>query len=400
MTHPPKQETEKPAEQTGGSQDRFWVPRFWSGITIAGYFSLLARNRFAIAPRRMAMAAILSSLTFFNFVLWVLQAIFYGRRIRRTEIEQAPIFIIGHWRSGTTLLHELLVLDERHTYPDTYASFCPNHFLVSGWLLRPCLRFLLPSRRPMDNMAAGWDRPQEDEFALCNMGVRSPYLTMMFPNRPPQDQEYLDLEGVPPEGLARWKGALLWFLKSMTVRSPQRIVLKSPPHTCRIKVLLELFPEARFIHIVRDPQVIFPSTLNLWRRLYRDQGLQVPKYQGLEEHVFRTFQRMYEVFQRDQHLISPSQFCEVRYEDLVQDPVAQTRRIYQQLDLGKFDDFLPKLKDYLAGHAEYQTNRYSNSPEVRAEIDRRWGPLMKQYGYCGGQALPCGAGAQHPGHGE
>ena len=38
----------------------------------------------------------------------------------------------------------------------------------------------------MDNMAAGWDHPQEDEFALCNMGVPSPYLTIIFPNRPPQ----------------------------------------------------------------------------------------------------------------------------------------------------------------------------------------------------------------------
>ena len=46
-------------------------------------------------------------------------------------------------------------------------------------------------------MAAGWDRPQEDEFALCNMGVRSPYLTIAFPNHPPQDQDYLDFRGVP-----------------------------------------------------------------------------------------------------------------------------------------------------------------------------------------------------------
>ena len=89
--------------------------------------------------------------------------------------------MIGHWRSGTTLLHELLVRDPRHTYPDTYACFAPNHFLVSGWWMKPCLKVLLPSQRPIDNMPAGWDHPQEDEFALCNMGVPSPYLTIIFP---------------------------------------------------------------------------------------------------------------------------------------------------------------------------------------------------------------------------
>ena len=133
----------------------------------------------------------------------------------------------------------------------------------------------------MDNMAAGWNHPQEDEFALCNMGARSPYLTIVFPNRPPQDQEYLDLERVSPEGLRRWKAKLRWFLQCITLRNPKRIVLKSPPHTCRVKVLLEMFPKAKFVHIVRDPYVIFPSTVNLWKRLYRDEGLQMPNLRGL-----------------------------------------------------------------------------------------------------------------------
>ena len=105
-----------------------------------------------------------------------------------------------------------MVLDSRHAYPDTFECFCPNHFLVSGWLLRRGLKYLLPKRRPMDNMSAGWDRPQEDEFALCYLGVPSPYLTIAFPNRRPQHEVYLDLKSVSPEGLARWKGSLLRFL--------------------------------------------------------------------------------------------------------------------------------------------------------------------------------------------
>ena len=130
------------------------------------------------------------------------------------------------------------------------------------------LGFLMPSRRPMDNMAAGWARPQEDEFALCMMGQPSPYLTIAFPNRPPQFSEYLDLQNLPPRAVARWQRAYLGFLRRLTFKDPRRLILKSPPHTCRIKLLLELFPDARFVHIVRDPYVVFPSTVNLWKSLY------------------------------------------------------------------------------------------------------------------------------------
>jgi omega-hydroxy-beta-dihydromenaquinone-9 sulfotransferase len=372
----------KPAEQTsGGYKDKPWIPRFWDGMNMSGWVGVLVRNHFAITPRRIGMAIIVFLLSIINLFLWLVQTLIFGRRIKRTELKDDPIFVIGHWRSGTTLLHEFLVLDPRHTYPDTYACFASNHFLVSGWFFRPVLKFLLPSRRPMDNMAAGWDRPQEDEFALCNMGVRSPYLTAVFPNNPPQDQEYLDLEGLPPQALNFWKSKLSWFLQCLTLRQPKRIVLKSPPHTCRIKVLLELFPKAKFIHIVRDPYVLFPSTFNLWKRLYRDEGLQLPTCEGLEEYVLHTFERMYKVFERDRNLIGPGQLCEVHYEDLVAHPVEQMQRIYEELELGAFDAVRPRIENYMADQKDYKTNRYQLSPEYRAEISRRWEKYLTQYGY-------------------
>ena len=52
-------------------------------------------------------------------ILGAIQKLVYGRRIRRTTL-RPPIFILGHWRTGTTLLHELLSLDPRHGYPTSY----------------------------------------------------------------------------------------------------------------------------------------------------------------------------------------------------------------------------------------------------------------------------------------
>jgi hypothetical protein len=369
------------AEPKTGYKDRPWIPRFWDGICALPWLKLLARNRFDIAPRRIGMAVLIVGIGCVNYVLWLIEIALYGRKIDRTEIKDDPIFVVGHWRSGTTLLHELLVLDARHTFPDTYACFAPNHFLASGWWVKPCLQFLMPAQRPMDNMGAGWSHPQEDEFALCNMGLPSPYLTNVFPNRAPQYPEYLTMEGVPAADLAVWKRAFLWFLKCVTLQHPKRIVLKSPPHTSRIRTLLEMFPKAKFVHIIRDPYVIFPSTVNLWKRLYRDEGLQMPTYEGLDERVFSTFTRMYETFERDRKLIGAGQFCEVRYEALIADPIAQMQRVYEELQLGDFEAARPAMEEYFANKKDYKTNRYAMTPELRAEITRRWSVFIKQYGY-------------------
>jgi hypothetical protein len=239
----------------------------------------------------------------------------------------------------------------------------------------------MPDRRPMDNMAAGWDRPQEDEFALCNLGVPSPYLTIAFPNRPPQFPEYLDLEGLPPAALARWKQAFVGYLRLLTFKTPKRIVLKSPPHTCRVKVLVELFPEACFINIVRDPFVLFASTVRLWKSLYAAQGLQRPRCQGLEEHVLATLCRMHERLEAARPLVAPSRFYDLRYEDLVADPVGELRAVYEHFGWGGFAEVLPAVERYLAEVGDYQTNRHQIEPQWRDQVARRWQPYFERYGY-------------------
>ncbi len=108
----------------------------------------------------------------------------------------------------------------------------------------------------------------------------------------------------------------------MTYRNPKRLVLKSPPHTARIAVLRQMFPGALFLHIVRDPYVVYASTVNLWRTLFATHGLQKPSYAGLEEYVLDTYVRMHARLEEGKQLLEPRQFFELRYEDLVQNPRA------------------------------------------------------------------------------
>ena len=366
----------EPVAALRGSQDRPWIPRFWSGMRLPAYARALAANRFRVDPRRLGMALIILLAAAVNSILGALQRLLYGSRIARTEIRQHPIFVIGHWRSGTTLLHELLALDPRHTAPSTYACFMPNHFLLTRRLLRPIISRLMPASRPTDDMPVGWDLPQEDEFALCNMGMPSPYLTMMFPNRPPQFLQHLTLAAVSPSDRERWKRTLLWFLRCLTLDRPGRLVLKSPPHTGRIRFLLEMFPDARFVYIVRDPYVVYASTMRHYRRLFRDQGLQKPRFEGLEELVLDTGERLHHAFERDRPLLARGRLCEISYEDLVADMPGQMRYIYRTLELGDVDRVLPAIRQYAAARAGYRTNRYQIPPETRARISRRWATLL------------------------
>ena len=150
----------------------------------------------------------------------------------------------------------------------------PNHFLLTEGLFTRWLKFLMPVA-PADGQHASrnWIRPQEDEFALCMLAPVFPYLTIAFPEPSAAMPRSISIwRTYSPTGLRRWKRAFKDFLKRVTYKSGKRLVLKSPPHTARIKTLKAMFPDAIFIHIMRDPYVIFPSTINLWQTLHKTLG--------------------------------------------------------------------------------------------------------------------------------
>ncbi len=359
-----------------------WAPRFWHGMLFPAWWSMLRRHRFRVHPTRIPMACAVTGFTAANSALAKLQEWGYGKAVEQTPLDQSPIFIVGHWRSGTTFLHELMIRDPRHTFPTTYECFSPGHFLLTEKFVQKFMGFVLPAKRPMDNMPAGWDRPQEDEFALCGMGVRSPYLTMAFPNDPAEDLDYLDFENVDEAEIKEWQQSLKWFIQRVAYTRPQqRIVLKSPPHTSRLKEISELFPDARWVHMVRDPRSLVPSTMRLWKSLYTSQGFQVPHYDDLLEYVMRCYERMYARFEEQRTAIPENRLLDVRYEELVQEPLDQLQQIYAHLDLGDFEPAREPVQQYLDAQAAYQPNRHKLDLELESQIVNRWSDYMRRYGY-------------------
>jgi hypothetical protein len=241
---------------------------------------------------------------------------------------------------------------------------------------------MLPKQRPQDNVPTGWFRPQEDEFALLNLGLPSPYLRMAFPNRPAVDMEYLDSEQLSAADRESWLDGLEEFIRVVSCRDPGKpVVLKSPPHLGRIEALAERFPGARFIHIIRDPYSVFPSTQRLWRSLDMVQGLQSPAHRDLDEYVLSCLEKMYAAFQRQRPNLPDGSICDLLYEDLVADPLGEVLRIYEQLGLGEIEPARRDLEQYVESQRDFKVNRHQIQEHDRLQVKNRWGEFFECYGY-------------------
>jgi omega-hydroxy-beta-dihydromenaquinone-9 sulfotransferase len=352
-----------------------------AGVDLPSWLAILRRYEFKISPMRVPVVIAITLMSLAVSCMKVFENILFGARIRAARVHESPLFILGHWRSGTTLMHELLALDERFTFPTTFTCFNPHCFLLTERLLVPLVSRLIPQSRSQDNMALGSERPQEDEFALAFMGAVSPYTTHLFPNDSSRYMHLYEPAEISTSDNSHWEKTFQHFLKKITVRQNKPIILKSPAHTFRVATLLRLFPKARFVYLVRNPYDVFPSTVHNWKTFAEIASLQIPDFAGLEEHVFEVFIRMHRAFERDRHQIEPGRLYCLRYEDLARDLEGEIKKLYEGLALEGFEQIRPKLRAYAAKTAQHKKNTYALKPEIRSRIAQRWALFISQYGY-------------------
>ena len=358
----------------------FWCPKFWHGMSSWHWGRLIAERKYRIDRWPTATSVSLGSgyATFWNSV----QQAVYHKKAVETPMVDDPIFVIGHWRSGTTFVQDLITQDDRFVCPTTYQCFVPQAFMVTQSWMIPLTASLLPTRRPMDNMKMGWKVPMEDEFALMVMGIPTTYRRIAFPNETPLHMDYLNLEGIPKSELNEWKTGLRTFISYLNYWENKQLLFKSPPHTGRIKVLLDMYPRAKFIHITRNPLKFIPSTIHMWAALDHTNSLQNPHNRNLREFVFDSFERLYRGFYRDESLLNSENFVQVRFEDVVSDVVGTMGSVYDRLGLGGFEKHArPGLEIKAQKSRDYKRNNHALSASLRAETLERCERYMEQFGY-------------------
>jgi hypothetical protein len=341
----------------------------------------LWRNRLRVHWRYLPRIAFLSALAAFNSYMSFFEKAMNGENIDAANLVAPPIFILGYWRSGTTHLHNLLSLDPGFTCPSAYQVMFPHHFVYSQpWGLK-LFNYLSPGKRPMDNVAFYGETPHEEEMALASLTGVSPYMRILFPVTASHGYSAVDPEQLPPGALEVWQDAFRLFMKKLSFSKGKRIVLKSPPHLGRLAVLLQMFPGAKFVHITRNPYVVYQSFQKNWRRGHALSHLQKPDPRVIDAVILSWYTDLFDLFERDRGLIPPGNLHELRFEDLEKSPRDCLARLYQDLGLPSFEGFWDRASVYLESIAGYKKNAYTLTEEVRAKVNRRWGFFFERYGY-------------------
>ncbi|WP_201155173.1 sulfotransferase [Rhodothalassium salexigens] len=302
---------------------------------------------------------------------------------RPGTVERPPIFILGHWRSGTTHLYNILSKAPQFGYVSPFATGLPWDFLLLGNLVSPLLEKALPEHRYIDNIGVDSDSPQEDELALANMTPLSFYHGLYFPRRFDAFlAEGVFFDGVDQAAVARWQKTLRYLYLKLQIAQPEtRLIIKNPVYTARADLLDAMWPEAQFVHIHRNPYKVFVSMRNFYQKLFEQFALQPWDAVDIDEAVFATYERMMDKLAADTAHLPPGRFVEMRYDDLAAEPLAQLARLYEQLGLAGFDADRPRYEAYLASVADYRKNVFSMPQELQDRIRARWGRFIDQWDY-------------------
>lgn len=310
----------------------------------------------------------------------------YDRAVKSTIIHPSPIFIIGHWRSGTTHLHNLLCQDENMGYVSTYQALVPGFCLSGEKTLKPLMAIAAQKTHPtriIDNIPLILDAPQEEDFAVANM---SPYSSTHLFSFPRQAASFFDryviFRDLPERTLLEWRQIYLNILRKATIMSGgRRLVLKNPANTGRINTLLDLFPEAKFIHIYRNPYTVFLSTRYAYQMVLPRSQVQYIAFDQVENHILKCYTQLIQKFQRDKTLIPDGNLVEIKFEDLEVEPITQLEKIYQALSLPGFAEAKPAVNTYLDSIEGYQKNHYDLNDEIIAKVNNHWGFAIEAWGY-------------------
>ena len=351
------------------------------GIRFSSLMKLILENGIGIRPVHLLRLLVLLPTSLLSEIFTLVEKIKYNKKIRKTRIEKPPVFIIGHWRSGTTFLHQLACLDSRFTAPTVIQTVIPDHFLFSTKYWVPVLKKMMPPKRPMDEVEMGPLDPMEDEWALIRMGAPTPFLKLFFPSRRQGFIAGTD-EFIPTgKSLEIWKERFLLLLKKITLLTGRQIILKNPFHTPRISMLAEMFPGAKYIHIIRNPYKIVPSSINMWNIVAGENAFRGGWESPGTEATARLVEQFRKSVDENRKKLADGSFSEVRYEDLEKDPVKELKRIYRELDMEFSPEHEKKISEFMEAKKNYRKNIFNLSQEEKNIINRELEGYMKNYGY-------------------
>ncbi|MGI9558043.1 MAG: sulfotransferase family protein [Thermodesulfobacteriota bacterium] len=330
--------------------------------------------------RKVARILVVSLMT---LPLRLAEKVKYGKALERTRIEKPPVFIVGFARSGTTHLHNLMTTNPEFGAVSNFQAYMPTVFLSGGGFLKKELSKKMEPTRPMDNVRLSADTPQEEEVAIANSCHVSFMHHFSFPQKLREYfEKYAMMDGISDEDLKTWDGVFTEIAKKATFdNGGLRLVMKSPTNTGRISHLLRLFPDAKFIHIVRNPYEVFQSMMHLYRKMIPLYQLQSVDIEAMADDVFHIYKAAMGRYMEERSLIPEGNFTEVRFENLEKEPLAELERVYSDLSLPGWETAMPHAREYLGSISGYKKNELSMKRSDTERVDREFRFTLDEWGY-------------------
>ena len=353
------------------------------GYSLPNLLRILAQNHFHVSPRYVPRFTYCIALSSIMAPFYVRERMKYDKTVKDTKISKDPIFIIGHWRCGTTLLHNILSCDQQFGYFSTFQAYLPTVYLSGEKLFKPLVVSSLPKKRPMDDGDLDADLPQEDQYAMGAVSPYSYYHGWCFPQNMNQYNGYVCMANASSQTIDDWKRIYLDLLKKITLyHQGRQLVLKNQDNTGKIPQLLELFPDARFIYLYRNPYDLYMSMRKFMRIVIPRYCVQTPPpFDAVEDRMMALFAEMTKKYLKDKALIPADHLAEVRYESFVKQPPRTVHGLYKKFGLAGYDAAEPAFKAYLVTQKTIHTDHYRfTEPDLR-KIENHWGFALREYGY-------------------
>lgn len=243
------------------------------------------------------------------------------------------ILALGLWRSGTTLLHEVLASFRGLGYPQTWQCMNPSGFALQAPPSRTAA-----VKRPMDSVVIDAFSPQEDEFFLLAAGLPSIYRAFADPRRWQEARPAL-LQETWSQNPESWTRPWLEFLGWCAGPEGQaELAVKSPNHVFRLQGLAQTLPEAGQVWVLRDPEPTWQSNRKMWKAMFELYGLWPWKPEELDALLAASFTAYADAL--DVALgIKPRRGWAIRFEDLAADPAGAVPGLSRALglDAGRVD---------------------------------------------------------------
>ncbi len=360
-----------------------WLFSPLAGVTWENWWHFLKYNGTSISARYWPRTLFTTGMAAINSMIAQLESKGYQTAIDKIIIDK-PVFIIGHNRSGTTHLWNLLSQDPQFAYPNVIQAVFPHTFLTYEKFIEKLAKKFVMQQRPQDNVAFTPESPLEEERAICTSSFLSLQMVRHLPHMSDSFKQYLSMKETDIIEREKWKLSLDNFAKKLLIRYGQysTLLFKSPDNTAKVKLLLELYPDARFIHIHRNPYRVFQSTMKMEKKIIPLYAYQKPMFDELEDFVLWRYKTMYDALLDDIPEIPEGQFVELAYDELERQPLTTLKKVYDTLSLLGYEEVKSKIKAYLKSISGYKKNIYPDLPtHKKKRIFKEWHRSFEAFGY-------------------